>query len=38
LDKRVGELVAQGTAADAARTKAETEFRDRYGYIRAGQK
>jgi hypothetical protein len=38
LDKRVGELVAQGTAADTARSKAETEFRDRYGYIRAGQK
>jgi hypothetical protein len=38
VDKRAAEIGAQGTAADAARTKAEAEFRDRYGYTRAGQK
>ena len=38
VDKRVAELAAQGTVADAARTQAETEFRDRYGYTRAGKK
>ena len=32
VDKRVGELVAQGTAAEAARTQAETEFRERYRF------
>lgn len=36
LDKRVAELTATGTAAAAARTQAEGEFREKYGYIRAG--
>lgn len=37
VDKRVGELAAKGTAADAARTQAEAEFRERYGFTRAAQ-
>lgn len=32
IDKRVGELVAQGVAAETARTQAETEFRARYDF------
>jgi len=32
LDKRVGELTAQGIAAEAARAQADQEFRDRYGF------
>ena len=36
VEKRSGELTAQGTAADAARTQAEAEFRERYGFTRAG--
>jgi hypothetical protein len=31
VEKRSGELTAQGLDATAARTQAETEFRDRYG-------
>lgn len=38
IDKRIGELAAQGTAAEAARTQAEAEFRERYGFTRAGGK
>ncbi|MBL9186025.1 MAG: hypothetical protein JNK23_00965 [Opitutaceae bacterium] len=38
VDKRTAELAGQGTAAEAARAQAETEFRDRYGFTRAGQK
>lgn len=38
VDKRSAELAAQGTAADAARTQAEAEFRERYGFVKAGQK
>ena len=38
VEKRSSELAAQGTVADAARTQAETEFRARYEYTRAGQK
>jgi hypothetical protein len=38
VDKRAAELTAQGTAADAARMRAETEFSDRYGFTRAGKK
>ena len=38
VDKRVAELSAQGTAADAARIKAEAEFRERFVFTRAGQK
>ena len=30
IDKRAGELVAQGKAADAARTQATTEFAERF--------
>ena len=38
VDKRAGELATAGTAADAARTQAEAEFRERFGFTRAGQK
>lgn len=38
VDKRAGELAGQGTGGDAARTQAETEFRERYNYTRAGTK
>lgn len=37
VDKRTAEIVAKGTAAEAARTQAETEFRERYGFTRAAQ-
>ena len=32
VDKRIAELTAQGTAATAARTQAEQEFAERYGF------
>lgn len=32
VDKRVGELAAQGIEAGAARTQAEGEFREKYGF------
>jgi hypothetical protein len=32
IDKRIAELAAQGTAAAAARTQAEQEFRERYQF------
>lgn len=38
IDKRAAELVAQGQAAEAARTQATAEFRERYGYTGAAQK
>lgn len=38
MDKRVGELTAAGTAADAARTQAETEFREKFGFNQTGKK
>jgi hypothetical protein len=38
IEKRSAELAAQGTAATAARTQAETEFREQYGYTSAAQK
>jgi 1,2-phenylacetyl-CoA epoxidase catalytic subunit len=38
VEKRAAELAGQGTAADAARARAETEFRERYAFTRAGQK
>lgn len=38
VDKRVGELVAQGVATDAARTQALEEFKHRYGYTGAAHK
>lgn len=37
VDKRAAEIVAKGTAADAARTLAEAEFRERFGFTRAAQ-
>ncbi|MEO6246362.1 MAG: hypothetical protein ABIQ12_13085 [Opitutaceae bacterium] len=37
LEKRSAEIVATGTAAEAAKTQAETEFRERYGFTRAAQ-
>jgi hypothetical protein len=38
IDKRSAELVTQGQAADAARTQATAEFKERYGYTGAAQK
>jgi hypothetical protein len=38
VDRRAGELAAQGTATEAARTRAEAEFRERYDFTRAAQK
>ena len=37
VDKRAAEIVAKGSAADAARTQAEGEFRERFGFTRAAQ-
>lgn len=36
VEKRTLELAAGGTGGDAARTQAESEFRERFGYTRAG--
>jgi hypothetical protein len=38
VEKRASELASQGTAADAARVQAESEFRERFGFTRAAQK
>ncbi|MBL9209220.1 MAG: hypothetical protein JNL92_02065 [Opitutaceae bacterium] len=38
VEKRTAELTAQGSSGDAAKTKAEAEFRERFGYTRAGNK
>jgi hypothetical protein len=38
VEKRALELTAKGTSADAARTQAEGEFRERFGFVRAAQK
>ena len=38
IDKRIGELTAQGTAADPARTQAESEFHERFAFTRPGSK
>ena len=38
LDKRIGELVAQGTAAEVARTQADGEFREKFGFNQASKK
>jgi 1,2-phenylacetyl-CoA epoxidase catalytic subunit len=38
VEKRVSELVAAGTAAPAARTQAEAEFREKYEFTSAAQK
>lgn len=38
VDKRVAELTAAGTAAAAARTQAEQEFRERYQFDQRAKK
>lgn len=38
MDKRVAELTAAGTDATAAHTQAESEFREKFPYIRPGKK
>ena len=38
VDKRAGELVAQGAAADAARTQANQEFSQKYEYVNGPKK
>jgi hypothetical protein len=38
IDKRVGELVAQGKAAEVARNQATQEFNERYVFTGAAQK
>ena len=38
IDQRSAQLVAQGTAAEAARTQAASEFRERYDFSRTGRK
>ena len=38
IDKRAAELVTQGKTADAARTQATDEFRERYAFTSAAQK
>jgi len=37
VDKRTAELVAQGTAPEAARPLAEQEFRAKYNYTKPAQ-
>lgn len=36
--RRITELTAQGTAAEAAKGQAESEFRDRFVYTKVGNK
>lgn len=38
VDKRAAELVAKGTAAEAAHTQADTEFRAAYDFSAPGSK
>lgn len=38
MQQRTNELVAQGAGAEAARTQAANEFRERFGFTKAGQK
>lgn len=38
MERRTGELVAQGLRVDLARQQASDEFRARYTYIRANDK
>ena len=38
VDKRTAELTVQGANGETARRQAETEFRERFGYTRAGSK
>ncbi|MDO8543680.1 MAG: hypothetical protein Q7S40_24835 [Opitutaceae bacterium] len=37
VEKRAGELAGQGVAADAARSQAESEFRERYNFSRGAR-
>lgn len=37
VEKRTAEIVAKGTMADAAKTQADAEFRERFGFTRAAQ-
>jgi hypothetical protein len=38
VDQRIGQLKAQGVAADAARAQAEAEFREKYEYLQGKAK
>lgn len=38
VDQRTSQLVAQGVAAATARTQADIEFRERFGFIKSGRK
>ncbi len=38
LEKRTVEIVAQGTAADAARVQAENDFRERFPFANSAKK
>jgi hypothetical protein len=38
VEKRMGELTAQGQTPEAARTQADAEFRDRYAFAQPGKK
>ena len=38
VTRRAAELAAEGTAADAARNRAENEFRERFDFTRPAQK
>ncbi len=38
IEKRTSELTAQGQAVATAQSTAETEFRERYGFIQAAKK
>lgn len=38
VEKRAAEIVAQGTAVDAARTQAENEFREQYAFAHSAKK
>lgn len=38
VDKRASELTASGTAAEAARVQAESEFREKFGFSASKRK
>ena len=38
VEKRTAELVAQGQTADAAKTQATAEFKERYGFTSVAKK
>jgi hypothetical protein len=38
VDKRISELTVQGITAEAARTQAESEFREKFGFNSTGKK